>query len=170
MNIKDLVGENEVIHCLTKEEFNAIRAMNPDDTCGSFHWCEYKEDTCYRPHGDKGRGTVIELEECKKRGYIIRQASEFILPKRGEWVEVKSHCEEWKRRIFVSYTHGATSPYQCVTPMYEKEFKQGKEFDTCNWKHFRRIPQANIKLKHRGKKHMITEDQAQQIDNILKAE
>lgn len=42
--ITDLTG-NDVIHCPTKEEWIAIRKLNPNDTCGVNTWDFYKENT-----------------------------------------------------------------------------------------------------------------------------
>ena len=56
----------------------------------------------------------------------------------GEEVEV-SNGGYWYKRIFVGYIKNSCSTIICVSNGFEKEFKNGDEFEICNWKHIRKI-------------------------------
>jgi hypothetical protein len=77
------LGENEVIHCPTIEEAEAIcrlmdwaglRWNGGDSYLQENDWRTHKKNTCYRPK----RGTFTELKFFKENGYIIHKAPEFL--------------------------------------------------------------------------------------------
>ncbi len=77
------LGENEVIHCPTLEEAEAIcrlmdgvglRWRHGASSLKENDWHTYEKNTCYRPK----RGTFTELKFFKYIGYTIHKASEFL--------------------------------------------------------------------------------------------
>jgi hypothetical protein len=77
------LGENEVIHCPTIEEAEAIcRLMDgaglrwrTDRSYQEHHnWKTYEEYTCYIPNN----GTFCGVQYATKRAYTIHKASEFL--------------------------------------------------------------------------------------------
>ena len=57
----------------------------------------------------------------------------------GEEIEVSDRGEDCAKRIFVGFNDGATYPYTCVDSDHEDDFKNGREYGTCNWKHARKL-------------------------------
>ena len=82
MKVTDL-NEYEVIHCSTFEEAKAIcklmheaglRWSDGDSYKRSNEWEVFEEKTCYRPNV----GFFESIEYCKKEGYKIYPASDFL--------------------------------------------------------------------------------------------
>ncbi len=74
------LGEMDVIHCPTFEEWTAILKLNPRNDVSDEAWHDFSIKTFYRPSGDRGKGTYDELYYTKGRGYTIHKASEFLQP------------------------------------------------------------------------------------------
>ena len=96
--------ENEVIHCPTKEEFEKIIALNPENDLRVTMWNAYKQETCYHPFGTIHKGKYCDIDYYKSRGCTIHQARDFLEPEFewGEEVEVRNLDNlKWDTGFFV---------------------------------------------------------------------
>lgn len=75
--IEDLTYR-DVIHCSTREQWEQILKLNYKNDCKVDWWDNYKENTCYVPIGDSGRGIYRGLNSYKDLGYIIHKAEDFL--------------------------------------------------------------------------------------------
>lgn len=70
--------QRDAIHCPTKEQWEQILKLNPKNDCEVESWYADKENTCYKPNGDIGRGDFHSLDYCKSKGYTIHKAEDFL--------------------------------------------------------------------------------------------
>lgn len=83
------LSENEVIHCQTLKEAEAICKLmheaglkwNDGDSYINTNWNVFQD--CYNPK----KGTHDRIEFCRKKGYTIHPASDFLAPSLSELID-----------------------------------------------------------------------------------
>lgn len=91
MKITDL-KKKDVIHCPTKEQFEAILKITGSEINPEF-WNEFKKETCYNPSKDK----IDYMEYYKRNGKSIHPADRFLIPSGVEDSIHKSYENYWRK-------------------------------------------------------------------------
>lgn len=118
------LNANEVIHCPTKEEFEKIISLNPENGLDISIWDRVKINTCYYPNTRQGKGEYSDIYFYKSKGYTIHQAKDFLEPEFewGKLVEVRdSNLGSWKSALFVGMNPNKESKYKYVATIRGSE-------------------------------------------------
>ena len=117
-----------------------------------------------------------ELDALKSNLSEIPNSSDHYIPQPGEVVLIDDNGDDFAPRIFVKYNKYSKHPFECVIPIDEEEYKQGKEYRTNNWRYCKQISGEIIEFGCDKYTHLLptgyefcTEEQAEKwvkVENL----